>query len=158
MIYPLGGDTCRGGIGTNLGEIHQKSSRIFFIIFPRSRSGWKFDLWPFFLSFNMVTLTFLRRNSTNSSAPRQPSHDKTLLYYSRGIHTENVLLFRCKLMILHLLRMRRNVNRNVFNDRKNVSATPSQRRALARLVSFIIPRCCGNIAFDNIALYRSYLS
>ena len=28
-------------------------------------------------------------------------------------------------MILHLLRMRRNVNRNVFNDRKNVSATPA---------------------------------
>ena len=28
-------------------------------------------------------------------------------------------------MILHLLRMRRNVNRNVFNDRKNVSATTS---------------------------------
>ena len=28
-------------------------------------------------------------------------------------------------MVLHLLRMRRNVNRNVFNDRKNVSATPS---------------------------------
>ena len=27
-------------------------------------------------------------------------------------------------MILHLVRMRRNVNRNVFNDRKNVSATP----------------------------------
>ena len=26
-------------------------------------------------------------------------------------------------MILHLLRMRRNVNQNVFNDRKNVSAT-----------------------------------
>ena len=26
-------------------------------------------------------------------------------------------------MILHLLRKRRNVNRNVFNDRKNVSAT-----------------------------------
>ena len=26
-------------------------------------------------------------------------------------------------MILHLLRMRRNVNRNVFNDRKIVSAT-----------------------------------
>ena len=30
-------------------------------------------------------------------------------------------------MILHLLRMRRNVNRNVFNDRKNVSATTAQR-------------------------------
>ena len=27
------------------------------------------------------------------------------------------------LMILHVLRMRRNGNRNVFNDRKNVSAT-----------------------------------
>ena len=27
-------------------------------------------------------------------------------------------------MIIHLLRMRRNVNLNVFNDRKNVSATP----------------------------------
>ena len=26
-------------------------------------------------------------------------------------------------MILHLLRMRRNVNRNVFNDRKNVTPT-----------------------------------
>ena len=26
-------------------------------------------------------------------------------------------------MTLHLLRIRRNVNRNVFNDRKNVSAT-----------------------------------
>ena len=26
-------------------------------------------------------------------------------------------------MILHLLHMRSNVNRNVFNDRKNVSAT-----------------------------------
>ena len=29
-------------------------------------------------------------------------------------------------MILHLLRMRRNVNRNVFNDRKNVSGTPER--------------------------------
>ena len=28
-------------------------------------------------------------------------------------------------MILHLLHMRRNVNRNVFNDRENVSATTS---------------------------------
>ena len=26
-------------------------------------------------------------------------------------------------MILHLLRMRRNVNQNVFNDRENVTAT-----------------------------------
>ena len=29
-------------------------------------------------------------------------------------------------MILHLLRMCRNVNRNVFNDRKNVSATAEE--------------------------------
>ena len=32
-------------------------------------------------------------------------------------------MFRWTLMNLHLLRMHRNVNRNVFNDRKNVSAT-----------------------------------
>ena len=30
-------------------------------------------------------------------------------------------LFRWTLVILHLLRMRRNVNRNVFNARKNVA-------------------------------------
>ena len=39
------------------------------------------------------------------------------------MYTEHALLFRWILMILHLLRMRRNVNRNVFNDRRNVSAT-----------------------------------
>ena len=31
-------------------------------------------------------------------------------------------------MILHLLRMRKNVNRNVFNDQKNVSVTTLRRR------------------------------
>ena len=31
-------------------------------------------------------------------------------------------------MILHLLRMRRNVNRTVFNDRENVSSTLSVRK------------------------------
>ena len=35
-------------------------------------------------------------------------------------------------MILHLLRMRRNVNRNVFNDRENVSATPYPEEYIAR--------------------------
>ena len=30
-------------------------------------------------------------------------------------------------MILHLLRMRRNVNRSVFNDRENISATALQK-------------------------------
>ena len=43
---------------------------------------------------------------------------------SSCIYTEHALLFRWTLMTLHLLRMRRNVYRNVFNDRKNVSATP----------------------------------
>ena len=36
------------------------------------------------------------------------------------------MLFRWALVILHLLRMRRNVNRNVFKARKNVSATTQQ--------------------------------
>ena len=39
-------------------------------------------------------------------------------------------MFRWTLMILHLLRMRRNVNRNVFNARKNVSATAQTRHRL----------------------------
>ena len=39
-------------------------------------------------------------------------------------YTQNALSFRCTLVILHLSRMRRNVNRKVYNDRKNVSATP----------------------------------
>ena len=42
---------------------------------------------------------------------------------TNSIYTENPLSLRWTLMILHLLRMRRNVNRNVFNDRENVSAT-----------------------------------
>ena len=47
-------------------------------------------------------------------------------------------------MILHLLRMRRNVNWNVFNDRKNVSATasvassgPTKTVQLIGLVTFL---------------------
>ena len=36
------------------------------------------------------------------------------------------------MMILHLLRMRRNVNRKVFNDRENVSATALIRSYVAR--------------------------
>ena len=38
-------------------------------------------------------------------------------------------------MILHLLRMRRNANRNVFNDRKNVSVTPFVVGVTARVQS-----------------------
>ena len=34
-------------------------------------------------------------------------------------------------MILHLLRMRRNVNRNLFNDGENVSATPLRQHFAA---------------------------
>jgi len=39
------------------------------------------------------------------------------------------LLFRCKFLILHLSRMRRNVNWKDYNDRENVSATTSTVRA-----------------------------
>ena len=35
-----------------------------------------------------------------------------------GIYTINALAFRCILVILHVLRMRRNVNRNVYNAGK----------------------------------------
>ena len=37
-------------------------------------------------------------------------------------------MFRWTLMILHLSRMRRNVNRNVYNNRKNFSATKFAKR------------------------------
>ena len=42
-----------------------------------------------------------------------------------GIYTKKALSFRCTLMILHLSRMRRNVNQKIYNARKNVSATAS---------------------------------
>ena len=47
-------------------------------------------------------------------------------------------------MILHLVRVRRNVNRNVFTDRKNESATPvwkslfSGNDARGRIVASIV--------------------
>ena len=41
------------------------------------------------------------------------------------LYRKCVCCFAEHLMILHLLRMRRNINRNVFNDRKNASATTS---------------------------------
>ena len=40
---------------------------------------------------------------------------------ARCIYTKNALLFRCTLMILNLLRIRRKANRKVYNYRKNVS-------------------------------------
>ena len=43
-------------------------------------------------------------------------------------------------MILHLVRMRKNVNRNVFNDRKNVSATAYP---LLGSLSFVHVVCYG---------------
>ena len=46
-------------------------------------------------------------------------------------------------MILHFLRMRRNVNRNVFNDRKNVSAT-----ALPK------PPLCGGAGDGDVTIRR----
>ena len=67
-------------------------------------------------------------------------------------------------MILHLLRMCRNVNRNVFNDRKNVSATaisimpvtfgntfpPMSIRAI--YVNYITPDC-GMQLLDQALLH-----
>ena len=41
-------------------------------------------------------------------------------------------------MILHLLRMRRNVNRNVFNDLKNLSATAVQTECFRGLISPLV--------------------
>ena len=62
---------------------------------------------------------------------------------ARGIYTENALLFRWTLMILHLLRMRRNVNRNVSNDRKNSSATPHPN-------TYDIRYCGGETFLENL--------
>ena len=42
-------------------------------------------------------------------------------------------------MILHLLRMCRNVNRNVFNDRKNISATPSLEKQSVMVMTSTTP-------------------
>ena len=42
----------------------------------------------------------------------------------KNIVLNDILSFRCTLMILHLSRMRRNAHRKVYNDRKNVSAAP----------------------------------
>ena len=48
---------------------------------------------------------------------------------ARGIYTKSALSVCCTLMILHLSRMRRNVNQNVYNNLKNVSATMSYGKA-----------------------------
>ena len=55
-------------------------------------------------------------------------------------------------MILHLLRMRRNVNRNVFNDRKNVSVTT----VLNKIVySFVITnKQIGPIRVKASSMYK----
>ena len=55
-------------------------------------------------------------------------------------------------MILHLLRMRRNVNRNVFNDRKNVSATPVQITALDRGTG-TLPLSRAVVRFVEVDIY-----
>ena len=59
--------------------------------------------------------------------------------------SRNALSFRCTLMVLYLSRMRRNVNRNVYNDRENVSATPSQRRTSYN--------CCLSRAFCRLKTF-----
>ena len=61
-------------------------------------------------------------------------------------------------MILHLLCMRRNVNRNVFNDRKNVSTTAlrvtspttiSRRFHTVAAIAAIHQRRCSAGLLDN---------
>ena len=63
--------------------------------------------------------------------------------------------FCCTLMVLYLSRMRRNVNRNVYNNRKNVNATtqPAQlfdvlgfRRVIAR---YDVLSMFKNVLFDQ---------
>ena len=67
-------------------------------------------------------------------------------------------------MILHLLRMRRNVNRNVFNARKNVSATTElaliiaifQVAASLLLVATVL-RCHGDdVANKKVSKCRQF--
>ena len=76
--------------------------------------------------------------------------------------------FSCTLMILHLSHMRRNVNRNVYNNQKNVSATTLRRfrpcprteiksyerwRYAKRLNSTSSQRCWLNVAYPYMFLY-----
>ena len=62
-------------------------------------------------------------------------------------------------MVLHLLRMSRNVSRNVFNDRKNVSATAlrvtrpttiSRRFHTVATIAAIQQRRCRAGLLDNV--------
>ena len=56
---------------------------------------------------------------------------------------KNALLFSCTLMILHLSRMRRNVNRKCYDDRKNVSATACVKYL------HILTCVCGNVCIHE---------
>ena len=62
--------------------------------------------------------------NANNFAERLYTSQRT----TRSIYTTNALSFRCALMILHLSRMCRNVNRNVYNDRKNVNAATTRMK------------------------------
>ena len=60
-------------------------------------------------------------------------------------------------MILHLLRMRRNVNWNVFNDRKNVRKTASWRGDYgSRARKLDIPNSNPPFSVSNIGQVRSF--
>ena len=61
-------------------------------------------------------------------------------------------MFRWTVMIVHLLRMRRNVNRSVFNARKNVSATLSQHMTRGVLLYFPRDRHCSHRAILHVTL------
>ena len=55
-------------------------------------------------------------------------------------------------MILHLLCKRRNVNRNVFNDRKNLSATAGSVYDLLWVISKLLELLNK---FENLDLYQN---
>ena len=65
-------------------------------------------------------------------------------------------------MILHLLRMRKNVNRNVFNDRKKTSATPvwkslfSGNAARGRIVTSVVENVCRNRQRSQVSGLRLF--
>ena len=60
--------------------------------------------------------------ATNNFAERLYTSQRT----TRGIYAINALFFRCTLMILHLLCMRRNVNRKVYNAGKCMRYSDTQ--------------------------------
>ena len=75
---------------------------------------------------------------------------------SPWLYTENALSFRWTLMNLHLLRMRRNVNGNVFNDRKIVSVSYVTTQGPQALVSVVNLYRCTKLLVPFIQMHLKY--